>query len=79
MDLNYLYHRRQVALFMSEKAASDGARRAHRGLADGYAAMIADAKSQRPERRPQLRLPSAGKEARVVRVDATDHLSGAMR
>ena len=26
MDLNYLYHRRQVALFMSEKAASDGAR-----------------------------------------------------
>ena len=41
--------------------------------------MIADAKSQRPDLRSQLRLPAAGKEVWPVRVDPTDHLSGAKR
>ena len=48
MDLNYLYQRHQVSLFMSENAASHEARRAHRELADGYAARIAGAKCPRP-------------------------------
>jgi hypothetical protein len=41
MDLNYLYHRYQVSLFMAENAACDESRRAHRAFADGYAAHIA--------------------------------------
>jgi len=45
MDLNYLGHRRQVSLSMAEHAACDESRRAHRALADGYAARIAGAKS----------------------------------
>lgn len=40
MDLNYLYHRHQVALFRSANAASASASRAHQGMADGYAEMI---------------------------------------
>lgn len=44
MDLNYLYHRHQVALFMSENAACDRSRRAHLELASGYASMINRAK-----------------------------------
>ena len=43
MDLNYLLKRRQVSLIMAERAASEEARRAHRALADGYAARIAAA------------------------------------
>ena len=46
MDLNYLYHRHQVSLFRADDAASPGARRAHQGLADGYAGLIAEAKPQ---------------------------------
>lgn len=42
MDLNYLYQRHQVSLFMSENAACGQAREAHKGLALGYAAQIAD-------------------------------------
>jgi hypothetical protein len=42
MDLNYLYHRRGVSLFLSRNAASEQARTAHRGLATGYAKRIAD-------------------------------------
>ena len=44
MDLNYLYHRHQVSLFMADNATSDAARRIHRELADRYASEIADAK-----------------------------------
>jgi hypothetical protein len=44
VDLNYLYHRHQVSLFMAENAACEEARCAHRSLADGYAARIAEAK-----------------------------------
>jgi hypothetical protein len=43
MDLNYLYHRHQVALFMSENAACERSRDAHRGLARGYAGLISEA------------------------------------
>jgi hypothetical protein len=43
MDFNYLYHRHQVSLFMSENAACAEARASHRGLARGYAAQIASA------------------------------------
>lgn len=45
MDLNYLYHRHQVSVFMAANAASDEARSAHRELAERYALQIADAKS----------------------------------
>ena len=48
MDLNYLYQRHQVSLFMVDNAGSDEARRVHRELADRYAGQIADAK--RPTR-----------------------------
>ena len=47
MDFNYLYHRHQIALFMSEHADGAKAREAHRGLATGYAARIAAAKRDR--------------------------------
>ena len=40
MDLNYLYKRHQISLFRSRHAASAQARRAHRGLTEGYAALI---------------------------------------
>ena len=48
MDLNYLYERHQVSLFMAEHAASEEARQVHRGLADAYAARIAGTKHPRP-------------------------------
>ena len=41
MDLNYLYHRHQVSLFMATNAATEIARRVHRELAGGYASRIA--------------------------------------
>jgi hypothetical protein len=44
MDLNYLYHRHQVSLFMADNATSDAARRIHRELAERYAGQISDAK-----------------------------------
>ena len=44
MDLNTLYHRHQVSLFMAANARSDEARRIHRDLADRYAVSIAEAK-----------------------------------
>ena len=47
MDLNYLFFRHQVSLFMSENAACENARSAHRDLADGYAALISKARSGR--------------------------------
>jgi hypothetical protein len=45
VDLNYLYHRHQVALFMADNADSDQSRHAHRELADAYAARIAHTKT----------------------------------
>ena len=45
MDLNYLSQRHQVSLFMADCAVSEGARRAHRELADGYGSRIAAAKN----------------------------------
>jgi len=52
VDLNYLYSRHQISLFMAENAASERARLAHQALAAGYAARIADAKSTVPWLRP---------------------------
>jgi hypothetical protein len=46
MDLNYLYQRHQISLFRSRHAASEQARRAHRGLTEGYAAVIASIKKE---------------------------------
>lgn len=45
MDLNYLYHRHQVSLFMAANGPSEAARRIHRALADGYGARIVSAKT----------------------------------
>lgn len=44
MDLNYLYRRHQVSLFMAEHSASDHARQVHREFAERYADRIAEAK-----------------------------------
>lgn len=44
MDLNYLHHRQQVSDFMSDNAACDSSRIVHRKMADGYAALIAEAR-----------------------------------
>ena len=41
LDLNSLYRRHQISLFMADNAASEDARRAHRTLANGYAEQIA--------------------------------------
>jgi len=53
MDLNYLYHRHQVSLFMADNADCEQSRHVHRELADGYAARIASA------RRPMLTTAAA--------------------
>jgi hypothetical protein len=45
MDLNHLYYRHQVALFMAGNADSEDLRRLHRDFADGYASRIAQAKN----------------------------------
>ena len=45
MDLNYLYERHRVSLFMAENAASEEARHVHREFAERYAAQIANAKN----------------------------------
>lgn len=46
MDLNYLYQRHQVSLFMSDNAVSEEARHVHRELASRYAVQIAAAKTR---------------------------------
>jgi hypothetical protein len=48
MDLNYLYHRHQVALFMADNAAGAAARSVHLELAQLYASRIAAAKNRQP-------------------------------
>jgi hypothetical protein len=40
MDLNYLYKRHQISLYMSDHAACEAARSAHRGFTRAYAALI---------------------------------------
>lgn len=47
MDLNYLYHRHQVSLYMSENAACEEARAAHLGLVAAYATKIDETKRRR--------------------------------
>lgn len=42
MDLNYLLGRHQVSLMRAEATDCLSARHAHRGMARGYAAMIAE-------------------------------------
>jgi hypothetical protein len=49
LDFNYFYHRHQVSLFMSEHAASEPAKQAHRGLARLYESRIAAARQARRE------------------------------
>ena len=46
MDLNYLYQRHQVSMYMEEHATSDTSREGLRGLAQGYAEMIARAQGK---------------------------------
>jgi len=44
MDLNYLYQRHQISLFMAENGSSDQVRRVHGEFADLYAARISEAR-----------------------------------
>lgn len=67
MDLNYLYHRHQVSLFMSENAACEPSRAAHSGLAEGYASQI-DAIKQAllPAQIPELRTVEAAGPGEII-------------
>ena len=47
MDLNYLYHRHQISLFMAEHGSSDQVRRVHGEFADLYSARITEARQSR--------------------------------
>jgi hypothetical protein len=47
VDLNYLYQRHQISVFMSENAACERSRNAHRGLMDAYASLITSARRGR--------------------------------
>jgi hypothetical protein len=53
MDLNYLYHRHQISLHLSEHAACDDARSVHAQFATAYLARIEEA------RRPVVKLECA--------------------
>ena len=44
MDLNYLYQRHQISLFMAENGSSEEVRLIHREFGKRYAERIADAK-----------------------------------
>lgn len=44
MDLNYLYQRHQVSLFMADNADSEQVREVHREFGKRYASRIAEAK-----------------------------------
>ncbi|HET7817347.1 MAG TPA: hypothetical protein VFK58_07185 [Sphingomicrobium sp.] len=54
MDLNYLYYRHQVSVFMSLNAACTRSRNAHSGLADGYARRIAAVRGDPIESMPAI-------------------------
>jgi hypothetical protein len=45
VDINYLFHRRQISLFLADNTASDAARLIHRELAEAYGYRIAEAKN----------------------------------
>jgi isocitrate dehydrogenase kinase/phosphatase len=47
MDLNYLYQRHHVSLFMAANGSSDRARLVHAEFADLYAARIAQTRRSR--------------------------------
>jgi hypothetical protein len=47
MDLNYLFHRHQVALFMAQNASCERSRRIHGEFAERYGARIAEARVDR--------------------------------
>lgn len=47
-DLNYLYKRHQISLYMSDHAACESSKGAHRGLTEVYAALIASARRGLP-------------------------------
>ncbi len=49
MDFNYLYHRQQVSLFMSQNAACERSRQAHLELAGAYQSRIAEKKRAKLE------------------------------
>jgi hypothetical protein len=44
MDLNYLYERHQISLFMAENGSTDQICRVHGEFVDLYAARIAEAR-----------------------------------
>jgi hypothetical protein len=44
MDLNYLYQRHQISLFMAENGSTDQVRRVHGEFVHLYAARIAEMK-----------------------------------
>ena len=44
MDLNYLYRRHQISLFMAKNGSTDQVRRVHGEFAHLYAARITEAK-----------------------------------
>lgn len=46
MDLNYLYHRHQVSLYMSDNAKCHRSRSIHRSFTSAYAALIAGHRQQ---------------------------------
>ena len=47
-DLNYLYQRHQISLYMSENAGCERSRNAHRELTEAYASLITSARRRRP-------------------------------
>jgi hypothetical protein len=47
-DLNYLYQRHQVSLYLSEHAGCERSRMAHLGLSQAYASLIASVRRGRP-------------------------------
>ena len=67
MDLNYLYHRHQVSLFMAENAACAPSRAAHSGLAAGYASRIEIVKQAfRPLEIPVMRSVDAAGPGEII-------------
>lgn len=50
MDINYLYRREQVSLFMAEHAVTEQARSVHREFAERYAWRIAAARQDPAQR-----------------------------
>ncbi len=45
MDLNYLYHRQQVAQYHADNAACNPSRQAHQVMADAYNSLINQSKN----------------------------------